>query len=111
MHRYVVVVFLLLTGLFFDSRVAGAQEQDWKLRIQKEGIAVYTRKVDGSNILEFKSNVVISRSIEYAIALFEKERRMTEWYFQCTHMELVKAESPLQSIFYFVLIPKFLVLF
>jgi hypothetical protein len=36
-------------------------------------------------------------------ALFEDEKQLPHWYYQCAQMDLVQEESPLEKVFYFVL--------
>ena len=100
--KTIFIAGLLIITFVFASTLR-AEDQPWQLRLKKDNITVYTRKVQGSAILEFKSNTVIPAPIDKAIALFEDTERITQWYYQCTHMELVQEENPLQKIFYFVI--------
>ncbi len=102
MIRKIVIGFLF--SLQFSSfSLAYSEEYPWQLRIKKEDTTVYTRKVEGSPILEFKSDIIVSVPIDKAIALFEDEKRIPHWYYQCVSMELLEDEGPSSKIFYFVL--------
>ena len=102
MKNFLSIGLLVLLG-FFVSSVVRAEEYPWQLRVHKDDISVYTRKVEGSPILEFKSDAIVSASVDKAVSLFEDETKMTQWYYQCVRMDLVQDEGPLQKIFYFVL--------
>lgn len=78
-------------------------QDTWQLRQSQDGIPVYTRKVAGSPILEYKANIIIDAPISKAIALFEDEKKISRWYFQCVHSELVERDGPKQEIIYLVL--------
>lgn len=96
----------LLTSAFlllFSFATLQAAEYPWQLKKNTDGITVYTRKVEGSPILEFKASVTVDAPIDKVIALFEDEKRMTEWYYQCVRFELVDNENPTKKIFYFVI--------
>jgi len=93
---------LFLYSLIFSS-VLNAEQSPWQLRETLEGIPVYTRKVPGSPILEYKANVIVDAPISKAIALFEDEKQIPRWYFQCVHSELVEKDNPKQEVIYLVL--------
>jgi hypothetical protein len=89
------VVMLCSSVLYADDT--------WKTRVQEGGISVYTRKVEGAPILEFKSDVVVNAPLDKVIALFEDEKQTPSWYYQCIRMDLVEAASATDKIFYFVI--------
>ena len=99
--RILISAFLLFS--FCLSSSVKAEPSPWQLKENKDGIPVYTRKVEGSAILEYKANVVVNAPITKAIALFEDETQIPHWYFQCVHSELVANENPKQKIIYLIL--------
>ena len=94
---------LLLLFLFTFSNLINAEQSPWQLRANKDGIPVYTRKVAGSPILEYKANVILNAPIDKAISLFEDEKQIPRWYFQCVHSELVENDGPKQKVIYLIL--------
>lgn len=98
--RSLVIVFIFLTCF---TNVINAEQSPWQLRETKEGIPVYTRKVAGSPILEYKANVTVNAPIPKVIALFEDEKQIPRWYYQCVHSELVANENPKQKVIYLIL--------
>lgn len=98
----VLVIFLFLFSFCFPGLLK-AEQSPWQLRESQEGIPVYTRKVEGSPILEYKANVIVDAPISKAIALFEDEKQISRWYFQCVHSELVENDGPKQKIIYLIL--------
>ena len=80
-----------------------AAEYPWQLKKTTEGISVYTRKVEGSAILEFKATMTVDAPLAKIIPLFEDVKGLTSWYYQCTHVELIKDEGPQDKILYIVL--------
>jgi len=97
------VLIILLSFSFCFSSVLYAEQSPWLLKKSQEGIPVYTRKVAGSPILEYKANVIIDTPIAKAIALFEDEKQIPRWYYQCVHSELVKNEDPKNKVIYLIL--------
>lgn len=100
MKKTSIVVFLLT---FCFSNLLNAEQDPWQLKENKEGIPVYTRKVEGSPILEYKANVIIDAPILKAIALFEDDKQISRWYYQCVHSELVEHDGPKEEVIYLIL--------
>ena len=95
---------LLIIGfLFIFSGGLYAGENPWKLRINDQGVSVYTRKVDGSPILEFKADMIVDAPLARIVALFEDEKGLPVWYYQCTQAQLLKDEGPQDKVLYIVL--------
>jgi len=93
----------ILALLFVFSTLGFSQEIPWQLSQNKAGVPVYTRKVVGSPILEYKANITIDAPIEKAVKLFEDETQIPRWYFQCVHSQLVKNEDSHHKIIYLIL--------
>ena len=96
----------LLATLFFaliSISSLYASEISWQLKSTSDGISIYTRKVEGSKILEFKATTVINASINKIIPIFEDVPNLSSWYYQCTHSKLVKDEGAQDKIIYIVL--------
>ena len=100
MNNFLIAGFLIFSFI----STAFAEEPPWEFRFKKEGISVYTRMLS-SGLLEFKSDVVMTVPIDGVVAFYENTKNTPKWYYQCTHMELIKDEGPLAKIFYFVMDP------
>ncbi|MDO8674788.1 MAG: START domain-containing protein [Candidatus Omnitrophota bacterium] len=94
---------LIIGFLFIFSSGLYAGENPWKLRINDQGVSVYTRKVDGSPILEFKGDMIVDAPLAKIVALFEDEKGLPVWYYQCTQARLLKDEGPQDKVLYIVL--------
>ena len=103
MKKIAVVILLSAIVIFLYAIKLWAEEYPWQKRISEDGVSVYTHKVEGSPILEFKADVTVNVPINQAISLFENEEKMPEWYYQCVLAELIRQETSEQKIFYFVL--------
>ncbi len=93
---------VLFLFIFSSCGILFAQESPWVLKQSRDGIPVYTRKVAGSPILEYKANVIINEPSPKVIAFFEDEKQIPRWYYQCVHAELVERSSH-QVVLYLVL--------
>ena len=94
---------LIMTFVFTSMSPLYAAEYPWQLRTSKEGISVYTRKVENSPILEFKATLILDAPLTTIIPLFEDVNKLTSWYYQCTSSELIKDEDEHNKVLYIVL--------
>ncbi len=74
----------------------------WVLKRDLEGIKVYSRKVPGSPILEFRAEMTVQQPVEKVVELFEQDHRMREWFHRCGKAELVEKISPDEKRVYFM---------
>ncbi|MDE2222914.1 MAG: START domain-containing protein [Candidatus Omnitrophica bacterium] len=95
-------VFLASSVLLSGFNAFGA-EYPWALKLRQDGVSVYTRKVPGSDILEFKSDVIVNAPIKKVTAFFEDAREVPKWSYQCRRMRLVQDERPQSKVFYYVI--------
>ena len=98
----ILVTLLFLFSFLFPS-LLNAKEDPWQLKQSQAGVPVYSRKVEGSPILEYKSNVIINAPMPKAIALFEDAKQIRRWYYQCVRSEVVKNEDKNNKVIYLIL--------
>jgi hypothetical protein len=99
---------LISTGIFLGVLLAAASsavaaEFPWQLKKNEDGIRAEVRKVEGSSILEYKGTVVVNADPEAAVRLFEEDRRIPEWFHQCSEARLIQAITPEEKVLYFVI--------
>jgi hypothetical protein len=96
------IALLCFLGILFVAQAIFAAEYPWKLRVKEDGITVYTRRVEGSPILQFKSDMIVNASLDKVVSFFEDEKIIPQWFHQCTRAELLEANGPDQKVLYFV---------
>lgn len=79
-----------------------AADQVWESKKDKDGIRVEVRKVSGSSILEYKGTVVVKADPESVVRLFEDDKQMPKWFYQCAEARLIEVKPPREKVFYFV---------
>ncbi len=97
---------LLVLLIFLCSTCPGrllAQDGPWRLKLNEDGIPVYIRSVEGSPIIEYRAHAIIDAPIPKVIALFEDEKQIQRWYYQCVRSELVQNENPNNKVIYLIL--------
>ena len=74
MMRHVIMFLLLFSYLQGDG---------WELAKERDGIAVYTRKVEGSPFLAFKGETVVEGSVDALVAILYDIPAAPSWLHQC----------------------------
>ncbi len=66
---------------------------DWQPRIDKDGIQVYTRPVEGSKFLEFKAVMEVAGSVKSCLAVMDDIDAYIEWVPNLKEMRLLEKTS------------------
>ncbi|WP_345975061.1 START domain-containing protein [Sulfurimonas sp. HSL3-7] len=74
MRRYVGILLLLFSLL---------QADNWELTKESDGVAVYTRNVEGSPFLAFKGVTVVEGSVDALVAILYDTPAAPAWLHQC----------------------------
>ncbi len=72
------------------------------MRRNQEGIKVYTRKVSGSAILEYKAGIIVKAPADQVIALFEDDEKVPLWFYHGCRANLVEPPDGNTKLYYFV---------
>lgn len=94
-----------LTVLLVSSSVSAAPENPWNLRKDEDGIKVWTRKVDGSPIDEFKSVMTVDVPQEKVFAFYEQVDRYKDWFYQCSSARILEEKGNERLIYYVMDMP------
>jgi hypothetical protein len=84
-YRIRLSVLLTIVLLSFTSYA-----QKWDLRKESDGIKVYTRSVAGSNVQEFKGEVVAKSNLSSILAVIDSVSEYPKWMYECTSAYRVK---------------------
>ena len=87
--------------MFFSQQFFA--EAPWELRKDTDGIKVYTRKVENSSILQFRSTMTLDVPRDRVVLFYEDESRYTEWFSQCESVRVLETKSENEKILYYVM--------
>lgn len=68
----------------------------------KEDIRVFTRKIEGSDMMAFRAITHIQSTLTATIALLEDADRAHKWVFSCKAMALIEQVSDTDALYYMV---------
>ena len=90
------ILFLsFLLGSFFVH--AG---NEWVLKKNENGIAVYTRDIPGSNFKELKATTIFNASLPCIVALIKDVPSHTSWIFRCNQTRVIKMLNSTELYYY-----------
>ena len=87
-----VIIFVFLPNILFS--------QEWNLEFEKNGIKVYTRKLDWSKIKEFKGETIINTNLGSIVSVFDDVNNYTKWVYNCVEAYRLKKESDFKGYIY-----------
>lgn len=103
MLNYFLTGIILLITSFITS-----PDSDWKLELDKEGIRVFTRYVEGSDFKEFKADMVMDGTLSEIADIIADVEKFPEWSYKTTSVKIIKKEGNTIQYFYVSDTPKFL---
>jgi len=74
---------------------------DWKLEKNKDGIKVYTRSTEGSEILEFRAISEVNASRKRVAEVVARITDYPNWFPDCANAQVLKSISPTQRKIYY----------
>lgn len=78
-----------------------AKESEWVKKLDKDGIIVYTSKVEGSELDAFRATVEVESSLSAIVALLRDYDHYPKWMYRTSSAKLLKKEGN-QSFVYTV---------
>jgi hypothetical protein len=84
------LVLLILLPVLFSLNSYG---QKWDLKLDKDGLTVYTRTIAGSSIQEFRGEIVVKSNMGGVLALIDSIPEYTKWMNDISHAERIKRLS------------------
>lgn len=85
---------LLMAFIFIFTLPAFSQSDDWKLAKNKSEIQVYTRKVEGNPLKEYKVVTRLKVDQQAPVSLLRNISKNTEWIYNCQDSYIVKQHTP-----------------
>lgn len=92
----------IIWGLILLTSLSLAHAGEWQLQTEQDGVAVFTRDVDGSNYQAFRGVTEVPVELNQAIALMNDTEACPQWMHNCKNPELIHKFSPLKRITFMV---------
>jgi len=76
--------------------------QEWELAKEKEGVQVFTKKVEGSPFKAYRAVMTMNTTVAALDTLMRDQQAMTTWFDRCLKCEQLKQVSDNEFYIYFV---------
>ena len=93
-NRIIIISILLVFPVILNSG------GEWKLIIDKDGIALYARDVSGHAEAQFKGVCVVNRSLKEVGSVLSDIASYPKWFFKCIGAKKIPAENSSKLHFY-----------
>ena len=91
-----IIIILILMVLPVIS-VAGGE---WKLIVDKDGIALYAREVSGHSEAQFKGVCIVNRPLEAVGSVLSDIPSYPKWFFKCIEAKKIPTENSSELHFF-----------
>src|SRR5258707_6333996 len=98
MSKNIILLAVILSGLFGQAPVSG--QENWKLKSNKEGIAIYLRSLPDSKFKAVKVECEVAASLSQLVAVILDVKTWVEWVYRTKSCILLKQVSPSELYYY-----------
>lgn len=95
MYKILFIALLLVLKL-----IPASAQSDWKLKIEKEGIKIYTSTVPDSKVRAIKVEADFNATASQMVALVMNIKNSTDWVYHLKSGILIKQVSPSELYYY-----------
>ena len=92
-------VLIVITLLFTCSSLP-AQPGQWKLKKEADGLKVYLRDAENSNIKEVKIETTFDASLSSIITVLKDVPAYSDWIYKCARAERLEPAANTSSVYY-----------
>jgi hypothetical protein len=100
MKNKLMKVFIAILIVCAASVAVAGRDNGWQMIMDKENIKGYSRSVEGSDILEFRSSVIANAKIEVVGAILRNVEGLKEASSHCTEVRFLEKTDINNYIFY-----------
>jgi hypothetical protein len=94
---FILLCFFLSPGGFSQST---SNKNDWTIKKDESGIAIYTRTAANSSLKELKAVFYVKTSLSSIIALIDDRENYSQWVYKCGKSTILKKISETQEVHY-----------
>ena len=89
--------------LLFSTNIISSEKEDWNLKIQQDGVTVYTKKVADSRIDAFKATTLVNAAYEKVKQIVLDYPNYPKWYQDYKSGEILEQLNQDEIIVHFVI--------
>lgn len=104
--RFLFTVFFTtlfsLAGLSVSAQANNVGEWELELEEDEAQLKIYTRKIEGSSLKEFKGEMLVDTTLTALASLLLDAQAATEWMHQCEKFEVIEEVAPQDIVIHFI---------
>lgn len=100
MKRYLCLPFLFLFFILTAGDLKA--EETWNLKKDSADIKVYTKAIQGSDLIFYKGVADIDAPIEVVESVINDYASYDQWYWQCSESKIIKSDASKGNIVFYV---------
>ncbi|MEI8202374.1 MAG: hypothetical protein WCH34_05145 [Bacteroidota bacterium] len=77
--------------------------QDWNIKVDKEGIKIFTRTISTSSVQEVRGEITVKSNLGGILALIDSVSEYTKWMSNCIYSERLKRTSKSSGYTYYAI--------
>jgi len=89
-HRIIRLNYIVFALISFVINVKAYSQSEWELKKEDEGIKVFTREVEGSDIRAFKAEAIMDGKLSAFVAVLQDINSYTNWYSNVAEVKLIE---------------------
>lgn len=97
-----LLIAMLFATLFSINSQAASSEWELELEEDKAELKIYTRKIEGSSLKEFKGEMLVDTTLSTIVALMLDSDAAPKWMHQCEKFEVVERVEEHHLIIHFI---------
>lgn len=97
-----LLIAMLFTTLFSINSYADSSEWELEVEEDKAQLKIYTRKIEGSALKEFKGEMLVHEKLNTLVALMLDSDAAPKWMHECEKFEVIESINPRHQIIHFI---------
>lgn len=94
---------IFLLGLLVFLPWAETRAADWEVASHEPGLTIYTRRMPGQDLKDFRGVVRVQASMREVLAALVDVENMPQWFYSMREARVLEVDGPQGSFLYFVL--------
>ncbi|MCB2058851.1 MAG: hypothetical protein KDE30_13165 [Novosphingobium sp.] len=95
--KYLALLITLVLGIPNASSYQN-NNNDWRLELDREGVSVYLKKIEGFEIHGIKATIDIRATKKKLVSIINDVENYKSWVADCNHSALIVTENPSESV-------------
>lgn len=98
--NYLFISIILFVQLIAGIDTINSKDKGWKLRKEEDGIKVFSRDREGSNLKEIKVTCSLNTTVSGLVHVLSTKEEFPKWIYACSESVVLQEVSPMETYHY-----------